>query len=129
MNCLAEYITEELTWREWSLAELAEQTGVEEAELAGLLDADRLDDWPSASVVRAIARAFRVPTRDLVLLSARAAGLPIAAEERTADLGAAANEELMRELRRRLALGATSGNYLATTRRGHLSAVPRTKVG
>jgi hypothetical protein len=128
MNCLGALVREEMAWRDWDLAELAARTSLSEDELLRLFDGERLADWPSSRVVHALGQAFRIPTQDLVLLAAQACGLAVEREAPRADLATVGNEDLMRELRRRLVLGASTGNYM-TTKRGHLSAVPRTEVG
>jgi hypothetical protein len=128
MNCLGALVREEMAWRDWDLAELAARTSLGEDELLQLFDGERLADWPSSRVVHALGQAFRISTGELVLLAAQACGLPVEREAPRPDLAGVGNEDLMRELRRRLALGASTGNYM-TTKRGHLSAVPRAQVG
>lgn len=128
MNCLGAFVREEMAWRDWDLAELMAQTSLSEDELLELFDGEQLADWPSLRVVRALGKAFRVSAQDVVLLAAQACGLAVERETPSADLSAVGNEELMRELRRRLALGASTGNYM-TTKRGHLTAVPKAQVG
>jgi hypothetical protein len=137
MNSLGAYVRDEMTWRDWDFAELRARTGLDEEELLSLFVGERLADWPSARVVHALVHALQVSPRALVLLSAQAAGLAVALEaaaEADAEADATAlseipNEVLMRELRRRLALGATTGGYLSTRKTSHLNAVPRAHVG
>jgi len=87
-----------------------------------------------------------VPVRDVVLRAAEASGLAVEQQvQRDAErvpapavLDAAAvcpaladvnNEDLMRELRRRLALGASTGGFLTTATNHQLSDLPRAHVG
>jgi hypothetical protein len=95
-----------------------------------ILNKDWLADWPSSQVIDALARALHVPARELVLRAAEACGLSVEEEGPGAGLLDSSNEDLMRELRRRLALGASAGNYLATSSSPWLSLVtPREQVG
>ena len=129
MNSLGAYVREEMAWRDWDFAELQTRTGLDEEELLALFVGERLADWPSARVLHALGNALGMSTRELVLLSAQATGLAVEPETGGSDLSEVSNEVLMRELRRRLALGASTGGYLSTRKTNHLSAVPRAHVG
>lgn len=131
MNSLGAYVREEMAWRGWDFAELRARTGLAEEELLSLFVGERLADWPSARVVHALGHALRMSSRELVLLAAQAAGLSVEpqSEAETTALSEVSNEVLMRELRRRLALGASTGGYLSSRKSGHLNAVPRAHVG
>lgn len=130
MNRLGAYIRAEMAWRNWTLTDLTKGTGLDESDLMPVLSKDWLADWPSSQVIDALARALHVPARELVLRAAEACGLSVEEEAAGAGLADASNEELMRELRRRLALGASAGNYLSTASSPWLSLVaPRIEVG
>lgn len=130
MNRLGAYVRAEMEWRNWTLTDLTKGTGLDESDLLPILSKDWLADWPSSQVIDAIARALHVPARELVLRAAEACGLSVEDEGTAAGLLDSSNEELMRELRRRLALGASSGNYLATGSSPWLALVaPREQVG
>ena len=130
MNRLGAYVQAEMDWRGWTLAELTKAAGLAESDLMPILTRDWLADWPSSQVVDAVARALHVPARELVLRAADACGLSVDEEGPGATLADSSNEELMRELRRRLALGASAGNYLTTSSSTWLSLVaPREHVG
>jgi transcriptional regulator with XRE-family HTH domain len=116
--------------RDWTLADLTRGTGLDESDLMPILSKDWLADWPTSQVIDALARALHVPARELVLRAAEACGLSVDLEASPAGLADASNEQLMRELRRRLALGASAGNYLSTASSPWLSVVaPRVEVG
>ena len=130
MNRLGAYVRAEMERRSWTLTDLTKGTGLDESDLMPILSKDWLADWPSSQVIDALARALHVPTRELVLRAAEACGLSVEDEGATAGLLDSSNEELMRELRRRLALGASSGNYLTTGSSPWLALVaPREQVG
>lgn len=130
MNRLGAYVRAEMTWRDWTLRDLSRNTGLDESHLIPILTEKNLVDWPSSVIIEALAETLRVPVLDLVLRAAEAAGLSVKDERPSPDLADMSNEDLMRELRRRLALGASAGNYLTTASSPWLSAVaPRTQVG
>lgn len=146
MNSLGAYLREEMAWHDWDFRELLAQTGLEENDVLSAFQSAPLAEWPSPQVITALARALDVPVRDLVLRTAEASGLAV--EEQAshdaqtipvpAVLDAVAvcpaladvnNEDLMRELRRRLALGASTGGFLTTGTNHQLSDLPRAHVG
>jgi lambda repressor-like predicted transcriptional regulator len=130
MNRLGAYVQAEMDWRGWTLSDLTKAAGLDESDVMPILSREWLADWPSSQVVDAVARALQVPARELVLRAAEACGLSIAEKGPVASIADSSNEELMRELRRRLALGASAGNYLTTTSSPWLSLVaPRAQVG
>ena len=130
MNRLGAYVRAEMADRGWTLADLTRGTGLDESDLMPILSKDWLADWPSSQVIDALARALHVPARELVLRAAEACGLSVDLAASPAGLADASNEQLMRELRRRLALGASAGNYLSTASSPWLSLVaPRVEVG
>ena len=72
-----------------------------------------LPEWPSPSTMLSIARTFNGSVREVALLSAEGCGLHVAAtSDPVAAMSHLGNEELMREVRRRLSLGAATGGYL-----------------
>jgi hypothetical protein len=129
MNSLGRYVRDEMAWRDWTLGDLAANAGLTEDELLPLFEGSTMIDWPSSRVISALARALRVPSRELVLQAADGCGLTVERDSASVELVRATNEELMRELRRRLALGATTGAYLATATGRRLTAVPKVQVG
>jgi transcriptional regulator with XRE-family HTH domain len=130
MNRLGTFVRAEMDLRSWTLTDLTRGTGLDESDLMPILSKDWLADWPSSQVIDALARALHVPARELVLRAAEACGLSVEEEGQVAGLADSSNEDLMRELRRRLALGASAGNYLATASSPWLSLVaPREQVG
>ena len=146
MNSLGAYLREEMAWRDWDFRELLAQTGLEENDVLSAFRSAPLAEWPSPQVISALARALGVPVRDVVLRAAEASGLAV--EEQSpreaemvpapavldevavcAALADVNNEDLMRELRRRLALGASTGGFLTTGTNHQLSDLPRAHVG
>jgi hypothetical protein len=135
-----------MAWRDWDFRELLAETGLEENDVLSAFRSAPLAEWPKPQVITALARALGVPVRDLVLRTAEASGLAVEEQSpREAEtvpapkvLDAVAvcpaladvnNEDLMRELRRRLALGASTGGFLTTGTNHQLSDLPRAHVG
>jgi transcriptional regulator with XRE-family HTH domain len=114
MNSLGQYLQGHLTKRGWAPSDLARRSGVAESEILPLLEGEALAEWPSPAAVMGMAKALKVPARDVVLMAAAACGIdPGAAPRVQSDVARATNDELLREVRRRLALGASRGTYLA----------------
>jgi hypothetical protein len=114
VNSLGGFVQEQLVLLGWSRAALVERSGLAEWEVEALLDDGVLADWPAPHVVLALAQAFHVPVRDVVLHAAQGCGLHVEPDASTLRAVAmASNEDLLREVRRRLALGAATGSYLA----------------
>lgn len=113
-NSLGSYMQEQMGMFGWSRDALAARAGLERCDLEEILESQVLLRWPEPEALLGLARAFNVPVVDLVLHAARACGLHIDADQRATDgVHSLGNEELMREVRRRLALGAATGGYLA----------------
>jgi transcriptional regulator with XRE-family HTH domain len=113
-NSLGSYVQEQMGLLGWSREALVERSGLDRYEVEAILDSPVLVQWPEPEVMLSIARAFNVELRDVVLHSARACGLHVdltpSLEE---SVSSVPNDELMREVRRRLTLGAATGGYLA----------------
>jgi homoserine kinase len=91
-----------------------ERSGLDRYEVEAILDSPVLMQWPEPEVMLSIARSFNVELRDVVLHSARACGLHVEIMSDPMDsVSTVPNDELMREVRRRLVLGAATGGYLA----------------
>ena len=145
MNSLGTYIRDEMERRQWALGDLTRWASLDEADLLPLFDPDPLPDLPSSRVIHELADALGVSVQAMVLRCAEACGLPLERESvgATAEgrqgragvddvataLSSVSNEELMRELRRRLALGASTGSYLASKPAAVVSLVSRAQVG
>ena len=114
-NSLGVFVHEQMRLLGWSRAALVERTGLDEWTLEAILDAPILPEWPEPHAVLALARAFSLPVREVVLQAAQGCGLNVVGPlNPTETLMLASSEELMREVRRRLALGARTGQYLAS---------------
>ena len=115
INSFGRFVDEQLTLLGWSRDDLAERSGLDDWTVAGLLDSPVLSEWPEPDVMLALARAFSLPVREVVLRAAEGCGLHVTGPLNPAEtILLATNEELMREVRRRLALGARTGQYLSS---------------
>lgn len=114
VNSLGGFVQEQLVLLGWSRAALVERSGLADWEVEALLDDGVLADWPGPHVVLALAQAFHVPVRDVVLHAAQGCGLHVELDASALRaVATASNEDLLREVRRRLALGAATGSYLS----------------
>jgi hypothetical protein len=114
-NSLGTFLQEQLRVLGWSRATLATRTGLDEWTLEGILDSPVLPEWPQPDEMLALSRALCVSTREIVLRTAEGSGLSVLGGiEHTEAVLLATNDELMREVRRRLALGARTGQYLTS---------------
>lgn len=142
MNTLRGFLLDHMAQRGWDAAELAASSGLAAEEIAPLLGDETLSGWPSPAVVKGLAKALQVPCREVVLQAAEACGVPVdapgaapvaaPAEALVEEAGIlqATNEVLLREVRRRLALGAASGSYLASERdRGVVIPIRSAQIG
>ncbi|GAB3076783.1 hypothetical protein [Pedococcus soli] len=114
INSLGLFVQEQMSLLGWTREVLSERTGIDEWTLATILDSHVLPGSPDTDDIVTLARAFSMPVREIVLRSAEGCGLHVMAPlSPTETLLLASNDELMREVRRRLALGARTGGYLA----------------
>ena len=114
-NTLGTFIQEQLRLLGWTRDTLQDRTGLDEWTLEAILDAPVLCEWPEPSAMIALARAFGLPVREIVLQAAQGCGLHVLTPlTPTETVMLASSEELMREVRRRLALGARTGQYIAS---------------
>lgn len=114
-NSLGTFVREQMRLLGWTRETLQERTGLDEWTLEAVLDAPVLPEWPEPHAMIALARALGLPVREIVLQSAQGCGLHVLAPlNPTETLMLASSEELMREVRRRLALGARTGQYIAS---------------
>lgn len=114
INSLGVFVQDQMSLLGWNRAALSERTGIDEWTIATILDSHVLAGSPDTDDILALARAFSMPVREIVLRAAEGCGLHVMAPmSPTETLLLASNDELMSELRRRLALGARTGGYLA----------------
>ena len=114
INSLGVFVQDQMDLLGWDRAVLVERTGMDEWMLATILDSHVLAGSPDTDDILALAQAFSMPVREIVLRAAEGCGLHVMAPlNPTETLLLASNDELMGELRRRLALGARTGGYLA----------------
>ncbi len=112
-NSLGVFVQDQMSLLGWSRASLSERTGLDRWTLEAILESPTLADWPDSDAVLALSRAFAVPVREVVLRAAEGCGLHVMEPlSPTETMLLASNDELLREVRRRLALGARTGGYL-----------------
>ena len=112
-NSLGSFVQEQMRLLGWSRDALVERSGLDRWELEGILESPTLPEWPTPSVMLTLAKTFGVSVREIALVSAEGCGLYVAAtSDPVAAMSHLSNEELMREVRRRLSLGAATGGYL-----------------
>jgi hypothetical protein len=114
INSLGSYVQDQLDLLGWSRLALVERSGIDDWQLEAILESPVLAEWPSPEVLLSLAKAFTVPVRDVVMYAAQGSGLHVEEGISPSEtLHLISNEDLMREVRRRLALGAATGAYLA----------------
>ncbi len=114
-NSLGRYVQEQMGLLGWSRDALIERSGLDRSDVDTILEEPVLQRWPEPSVLQSLATTLGVAVREIVLHTARACGLDVDAKTQTAEpVRQLGNEALMREVRRRLALGAAAGGYLST---------------
>ncbi|MDU0313444.1 hypothetical protein RKE38_07080 [Phycicoccus sp. M110.8] len=114
-NSLGTFVLEQMRLLGWSRETLMQRTALDEWTLEAILDSPVLPEWPEPRAMAALARELNLPVRELVLQAAQGCGLDVLAPlSPTETLMLASNEDLMREVRRRLALGARTGQYIAS---------------
>jgi len=114
INSLGSYVQDQMGLLGWSRVALVERSGLDDWQLETILEQPVLVEWPSPEVLLSLAKAFNVSVREVVMRAAQGSGLHVDEGLSPAEtLHLISNEELMREVRRRLALGAATGQYLA----------------
>ena len=115
INSLGTFLQAQLNVLGWTRATLATRSGVDEWTIEGILDSPVLPEWPQPDDILGLSRALCVSARELTLRAAEGCGLSVMGGiDHNEALMLAANDELMREVRRRLALGARTGQYLTS---------------
>ena len=115
INSLGIFLQEQLRVLGWSRATLAMRSGLDEWTLEGILDSPVLPEWPQPDDMIGLSRALCVSVREITLRAAEGCGLKVMGGiDHNEVLMLATNDELMREVRRRLALGARTGQYLTS---------------
>lgn len=107
MNSLGQYVQRQMDGRGWSATDLMQHAGLSRAELDVILGLE-LDAMPSAETLLRLADAVGEPYRGVVLRAAQACGLSVGNcdSDRSPTLREASDDELLRELRRRVLRGA-----------------------
>lgn len=114
-NSLGRYVQEQMGLLGWSREALVERSGIDGRDVDIILEAPVLVHWPKPTVLQSLATTLDVPVSEIVLQAARGCGLDVDARAHTPEpVRQLGNEALMREVRRRLALGAAAGGYLST---------------
>lgn len=128
-NELAVLIEDRMAVRGWSVSDLVRETGLDASVLAGLLGPEELAGMPDGETVTRLAHGLGVTPLRVVLGAAEACGLatsPLGDRERA--LRAASDEDLMRELRRRLVAGRNSAD-VRRRRMSHLALIQGALTG
>ena len=114
-NSLGSFLQEQLRVLGWNRATLAMRSGLDEWTLEGILDSPVLPEWPQPDEMLALSRALCLSVREIVLRSAEGCGMSVLGGiEHPEAVLLATNDELMSEVRRRLALGARTGQYITS---------------
>jgi len=130
-NELAVLIEDQMAVKGWSVIDLVRETGLDAGAVADLLGPDLLLAMPDGDVVRRLATGLGVPLQQVVLAAAEACGLATSLHgdrERERALRAASDEDLMRELRRRLVAGRNSAD-VRRRRMSHLALIQGALTG
>lgn len=115
VNALGSYLRDQMDLLGWSRSTLVARTRLDPYELEAVLDSPVLPEWPQPETLMGLARALSVPVREVVMHAAEGCGLGVQSSTPAVHtLSLTSNEELMREVRRRLALGAATGGYLTS---------------
>ena len=114
INSHGVFLQEQLRVLGWSRATLAARSGVDEWTIEGILESPILPEWPQPDDMVGLSRALCISVREITLRAAEGCGLSVLGGiEHNEAVMLATNDELMREVRRRLALGARTGQYLS----------------
>lgn len=110
-NELAVLIADRLAVKDWQVGDLVRESGLDAASIADLLGPNELPGMPSKETVERLALALGVPAQYVVMAAVRGCGLATSAVgDRPGALRAASDDELLRELRRRLVAGRNSAD-------------------
>lgn len=104
MHALRRFIQERMDARAWKPADLAAASGISKQVVSGMLKDDReyIDRMPSEATITGLCRAFSVEREVLLAVIGEAMGLPVSTPVYVYDASRVPNEELVRELDKRL---------------------------
>jgi hypothetical protein len=123
MNELGELVEGQLAVKGWTLGDLLPRIGITAGEALNLFGPASLTTLPDGSVMSALAAALDLPFQEVVLAAASACGVPrTVTAGREVMLHEATNDQLWRELRRRLIAGRHHGDA-RRRRMAHLALV------
>lgn len=107
MHALRKYIQGEMDRRGWKAADLVLASGIAKQVVSSLLndDRDRIDRMPTDRTIDGLAKAFSTSREVILNRVADAMGLPVDEPVIVYDARRVPNEELLRELERRLQEG------------------------
>lgn len=111
------FVEAEMTARGWNANRLSEYAGLNRQTVYNIVkdDRDRLTQIPKAETIDGLAKAFSISREKILTRVAAAMGLPVTSFD--ADLSAATDDELIRELTVRLKRSATPSNLVDLNRR------------
>lgn len=102
MHAYRRFIQEQMDARGWKQADLARQAGLQRQTVSKIMSdtRDRMDRMPDQATIAALSKAFRIPESSLLAVVGEALGIPVSVER--VRLDDVPNEDLIRELQRRL---------------------------
>ena len=107
-NALADWVQAQLDERGWTQADLMRASGLKRAHISNLLGTEGLiRRMPQDFTIDGLARAFNTSRRHVLTIVAEAMGLPTETVT-IADAARLTDEDLLRELAKRLARGKSS---------------------
>ncbi len=114
MNVFSTYVRSLMADRNLTMRQLAERSGLPESGFSAFLGGDALAELPPVRVIQGFAAAFGIPTSVLADKAIEACGLMSPGTRAAEAMSSLSNDDLLREVRRRLALGAAAGGYLSS---------------
>lgn len=129
MHALRKFVQDRMDARGWRPADLVTASGINKQVVSGLLtdDRDSIDRMPSEKTIAGLCRAFSVDRDTVLAVVGEAMGLPVARPVVVYDASHVPNDELIRELAKRL--GEAGGEHVQrsapTSTAGHRPASDR----
>lgn len=111
MHALRMFVQERMDARGWRPADLVTASGINKQVVSGLLtdDRDSIDRMPSERTIAGLCRAFSVDRDTVLAVIGEAMGLPVTRPVVVYDASHVPNDELIRELAKRL--GEAGGEH------------------
>lgn len=112
MHALRKFVQDQMDARNWRAADLVARSGISKQVISGLLSDDRetVDRMPTEKTIAGLCKAFSVSRDAMLAVVGEAMGLPVARPTVIYDASRVPNDELIRELARRL--GEVGGEHV-----------------